>query len=155
MASRRPHKPEIAGPNPACATIFIKEVMTKRKKDKQKINIIQGVLMTLNRESLLKSMELKKETLEIEGGTVIVSEIGATDLIDLYTRKELHDADGNIIMAKFTPALVAMSVVDDAGRRIFADADIPLLEKSAASQLSKLAQAARRLNGLLGDETKN
>jgi hypothetical protein len=111
--------------------------------------------MTLDRDALLKTMELKKETIEIEGGEAIISEIGASDLIDLYTRKELHDDDGNIIMAKFTPALVAMSVVDESGERLFLDADIPLLEKSAASQFSKLAQVARRLNGLVGDETKN
>lgn len=111
--------------------------------------------MILNKEELLGKMAPKKETVEIEGGEVIVSEIGATALIELYTRKELQDSEGNWIMSKFTPALVALCVVDDAGNRIFADEDIPQLERAAASQFSKIAQVARRLNGLAGDEVKN
>jgi hypothetical protein len=111
--------------------------------------------MILNREDLLKKLELKKETVTLDDGEVIVSELGASDLMDLYTRKELHNEAGDIIMAKFTPALVALAVVDESGARIFMDADIPLLEKASATQFAKISAAARRLSGLAGDEEKN
>jgi len=111
--------------------------------------------MILDRDSLLQAMELKKENVTIGDGEVIVSEIGASDMIDLYTRKDLHDENGDMIISKFTPALVVMAVVGENGERLFSDADIPLLEKAPASQLGKLADVARKLNGLKGDETKN
>ena len=111
--------------------------------------------MVLNREELLKTLELKKETVVLDGGDVIVSEVCAADMMDLYTRKDLQNEAGDITMAKFTPALIAMAVVDEEGKRIFDDSDIPLLEKAAALQFSKLAAVARRLNGLAGDEVKN
>lgn len=111
--------------------------------------------MILNREALLVKMELKKETVTLGEDEVIVTEIGAKDLIELYTRKELQDDDGNIVMGKFTPALVSLAVVDESGNRIFSDSDIPLLEKASAPTFAKLAEPARRLNGLKGDEAKN
>lgn len=86
---------------------------------------------------------------------MILSEIGAKDLMDLYTRKELQNESGDIVMSKFIPALVAKSVVDDAGNRIFSDEDAALLEKAASARFSALARAARRMNGLAGDESKN
>jgi hypothetical protein len=110
---------------------------------------------TLNRDALFKLMELKKEIVELGDGEVIISEIGATAMIDLYTRKELHDADGNFIMGKFTPALVALSVIDEIGNRIFSDADILLLEKASPIYFTKIAEVARRLNGMSGGEAKN
>ena len=61
--------------------------------------------MFLKKDEIFKAMTLKKETVTLEDGEIIVSEIGAADLMDLYTRKSLHNEDGDIIMAKFTPAL--------------------------------------------------
>lgn len=109
----------------------------------------------LDRNALLAAMELKREEVEIAGGTVLVSEIGATDLINLYTREDLLDGEKKIDMAKFTPALVAYAVVDEQGTRIFSDADIPALEKASPAVFTKLSEAAKRLNGLTGEEQKN
>jgi hypothetical protein len=111
--------------------------------------------MSLDRNALLELMKLKQETVAVEGGEVILSEIGAKDLMDLYNQKELQNESGDIVMSKFIPALVAKSVVDDAGNRILSDEDAALLEKAAAARFSILAQAARRMNGLAGDESKN
>lgn len=111
--------------------------------------------MFLNRADLLKTLEPKKETVEIDGGDVIITEIGASDLIGLYSNEDFLNESGSLIMNKFTPALVAKCVVDEAGNRIFSDSDIPLLEKASATQFAKIAAVARRLNGLAGTETKN
>jgi hypothetical protein len=110
--------------------------------------------MILDKNAFLESMKLKQETVTIEGGEVVLSELGATDMMNLYTRKELQNENGDIVMSKFIPALVAVSAIDEDGKRLFSDEDIPLLEKAASSQFGKLAQVARRLNGLVGDESK-
>jgi hypothetical protein len=110
--------------------------------------------MFLDRNALLEAMKLKTETVAIDDGEVILSEIGAKDLMDLYTRKDLQDEKGGIVMSKFVPALVAKSVIDENGNRLFTDEDAELLEKAGAARFSNLAQTARRLNGLAGDELK-
>jgi len=124
--------------------------------------------MALDRSSLLNAMKLKTETVEIEGGEVIVSEIGAADYIKLWSDPKNQKDTGEkvlkegkeeavmvIDMAKFTPALIAYSVVDDAGNRLFSDEDVTLLARSSQGIFLKIAEASRRINGLSGEETKN
>jgi hypothetical protein len=113
-------------------------------------------------------MKLKTEVVEIEGGEVIVSEIGAADYIKLWSdpknqkdtgEKVLKDGKEEpvlvIDMSKFTPALIAYSVVDEAGNRLFSDADVDAVARSAQGIFLKIAEAARRINGLSGEEQKN
>lgn len=110
----------------------------------------------LNKAELLNEMRLKTEIVELDGGEVMVSEIGAADYIRLWSENQLAGAtDGSIDMAKFTPALVALSVVDDKGNRIFSDDDVALLSRSSHGPFLKLAAAARKVNGLTGDAVKN
>lgn len=111
--------------------------------------------MILNREELLKEIAPAKETVSLGNGEVIITDIGASALMELYTRKDVQKDDGTYDMTKFTPALVALAVVDEAGERIFTDDDIAFLQKAGANQFQKLATVARRLNGLAGNEAKN
>lgn len=107
----------------------------------------------LNREQLLAALQLKKEVVEIDGGSVTVSEIGATDYLKLWD--EHRTADDTIDMATFTPALIAACVVDEKGERIFSNEDTALLARSASKPFFALSEACRRINGLSGEETKN
>jgi len=124
--------------------------------------------MALDRTALLKAMQLKTETVEIEGGEVIVSEIGAADYIKLWSDPKNQKATGEkvikdgkeedvmvIDMSKFTPALIAYSVVDEAGERLFTDEDVAVLGRSSQGIFLKLAEKARKMNGLSGNESKN
>lgn len=105
----------------------------------------------LNREELLNAMRLKTERVKIAGGEVIVSEIGAADYIKLWTE---YQVDGKVDMTTFTPALVAFSVVDESGARVFSDEEVALLARSSHGPFMEIAAVARRLNGLAGDEVK-
>lgn len=110
--------------------------------------------MSLNRDMLLNTMKLKTEEVELGAGTVIVSEIGAADYIKLWTDPKTQK-DGTVDMARFTPALIAYAVVDETGNRIFTDADVDILARSSQGPFLKIAEVARKLNGLSGEETKN
>lgn len=108
----------------------------------------------LNKAELLNAMRLKTEVVKIEGGEVVVSEMGAADYIQLWSTAP-HKEDGTIDMSKFTPMLVTYSVVDAENNRIFSDEDVEVLSRSASGPFTKLAAAARRVNGMAGDEAKN
>ena len=122
-------------------------------------------MSVLNRAELLNELRLATESVDLGNGKqVIVSEIGAEDFIRLWTRPEYQvetgeEKDGKPVttvdMAKFTPALVACSVGDEQGQRLFSDDDIKLLARGAQGPFMKLSDAARRLNGMAGGETKN
>lgn len=111
--------------------------------------------MLFSRDEILKAIEAKKETVSLDDGEVIIREIGAADLYGLYQREDIKDDKGEIDMVKFTPALIALSVVDENGQRIFSDEDIPLLEEASPQKLKILSDAAIRMNGMKGDEEKN
>jgi len=111
--------------------------------------------MPLNKAEILNEMRLKTELVEIsKGKEVIVSEIGAADYIKLWTSTS-GDKDGHVDMAEFSPKLVAFCVVDEKGERIFSEDDIPALIRSSNKVFEKLAEVARRLNGISGEEAKN
>ena len=110
--------------------------------------------MSLNRDMLLNTMKLKTEEVELGAGTVIVSEIGAADYIKLWSDPK-NQKDGTIDMSRFTPALIVYAVVDETGNRIFTDADVDILARSSQGPFLKIAEVARKLNGLSGEETKN
>jgi hypothetical protein len=110
--------------------------------------------MLLNREMLFQKLKLKTETVNLDDDEIIVSEISATDLINIYSREDLKKGD-TIDPAKFYPVLIAYSVIDEKGDRIFKDEDISILEKSGGKYYQELFKVARRLNGMDSDEIKN
>lgn len=123
--------------------------------------------MAMNRNSILEAMKLKTETVMLGDETVIVSEIGASDYIKLWTDPKNQKVVGDQIvngvtvpktevdMSRFTPALIAYAVVDEAGNRVFGDDDIEVLARSSQGPFMKLAEVVRKLNGLTGEEVKN
>lgn len=111
--------------------------------------------MILNRTELLNELQLKTEVVELsEGKEVIVSEIGASDMIDLWEATEIKK-DGSVDVAQFGPLLVARAVVDEAGERILTEDDVSTLVNSSRNIFDKILEAASRLNGVTGKEAKN
>lgn len=116
--------------------------------------------MILDKSGILSAMKLKTETVPFGDGEVIVSEIAAMDYIKLWTESSVEtgekDNEGNPItkidMSKFTPALLAYSIVDEKGNRLFDDAECSLISRSSHEPFLKLAEVAKRMNGLIGDE---
>jgi hypothetical protein len=111
--------------------------------------------MLLSREDLIKTIAATQETVTIGGGEVIVREIGAIELMGLYLRPDIRQEAGEISMLTFTPALIALAVIDENGNRIFSDSDVGILEKASPGKFKILADAARKLNGFGDDEEKN
>jgi hypothetical protein len=104
----------------------------------------------MNKAEILEEMELKTETVKLGKGEMIVSEIGAADYIRLWTKPDfrMDDDPDRVDMSKFTPALIAYSVVDEKGNRLFTDEDIPNIASWPQGRFTEIAQIARRLNGL-------
>lgn len=110
--------------------------------------------MALDRNSILSAGRLKTETVALENGDVIVSEIGGADYIKLWSDPANREGD-SINMSRFTPALISYSVVDETGKRIFTDADIDAIARLSQGPFLKIAEVARKLNGMSGEEVKN
>lgn len=110
--------------------------------------------MAMNKKQLLDKLALKVEPVFIGEDSVNVSQIGAADFIRLWNNPE-YRTDDHLDMAKLLPVLVAYSVVDDGGNRIFTDEDAAILARSSREPFAIIADKAKRMNGLLGDEIKN
>jgi len=110
--------------------------------------------MKLNKKQLLEKLVLKTEEVFIGEDSINVSQIGASDFIRLWNNPD-HRNDGDVDMSKLLPALVAASIVDDGGNRIFTDEEAAILSRSSREPFAILANAAKRLNGFMGDEIKN
>ena len=106
----------------------------------------------LKREEILSKTSLKTETLTIEewGGDIIISEMSGTtrDIWEQALRK--RDVAGNIISPR--AKLVAFTVVDEKGERIFKEDDVDSIGKLSSSSLEKICLVAMRLNGLGSDD---
>lgn len=115
--------------------------------------------MILNKKQILAATALKTKTVPLPEGGVIVSEITADDYLEICTLAadggiESADAQGNVKldMKKFNAALMAYSIVDAKGARIFDDSDIPLLIKRSQKSFSLIMKDIKELNGLTGTE---
>lgn len=106
--------------------------------------------MLLNKQDLLNESVLKTESVTLDDGNeIIVSEIGAVDYIKLWADAGSRD------MAAFTAALLSYAIVDEQGQRVFSDDDVPAISRMPLKLFMTLAEAARRINGLTGEEAKN
>lgn len=105
----------------------------------------------LTRDAILAAPDLPTEEVQVPewGGVVFVRGLtGAqrdrfeASIVELRGRKRiLHLED---IRAR----LVAMTVVDADGRRLFTDQDVPALSGKSASALQRVFEVAQRLSGL-------
>lgn len=114
--------------------------------------------MALNREALLGAMKLKTETVALDGGDVIMSELSGPDYIAAYSdplNRKIEEGKEVMNMGRFQATLIVKGAVDEAGDRLFSDEDINLVERGANGPFLKLAETARKLNGFSGEETKN
>ena len=109
----------------------------------------------LKREEILAKTELKKKSVAVDewGGDIFVSEMSGTmrDAWEQTLREK--DASGNLLSPR--AKLVAFTVVDEKGERIFTDEDIPSIGRLSSASLEKVCAVAMELNGLgVGDVEK-
>jgi len=111
----------------------------------------------LTRQEILSIRDIRTET-------VFVPEWGGAVKIKALTGKErdawetaLFQIDGkDVKMNKenLRAKLVALTVVDEAGQRLFTEADVEALGSKSASALDRVYQASQKLSGLTPDDIK-
>ena len=118
------------------------------------------------RSNLLKMMKLETEVVMIGKNKVVVHELGADDYTQLWTDPKnekvvgKHLIDGKeadkteINMGRFTACLLVKVCKDENGETIFGEEDIEVIQNSKKDIFIKLADVARRLNGM-GKPEKN
>jgi hypothetical protein len=124
----------------------------------------------LTAKEIFAAKDLGTDLVEIPewGGKVMIKELNSADrdwleasmLVDAQSGKSeltLKGKKGREFGAElFRAKLVILSVVDpESHKRIFATEDLEELSEKSAKAISKIADAATRLNGLGDEEVKN
>lgn len=98
---------------------------------------------TFDKKALFAALKPKTERVAVEGfGEVGVAQLTVAEVEALRaTLKKEDQAD------KFALRLVLASVVDDAGGRVFTEADLPDLESSGNAAIEALVTKTLQVNG--------
>jgi hypothetical protein len=115
--------------------------------------------LILSKEQILAAD--RKRTVDVPvkewGGSVRLQELSASDRDMWESESFLVAADG--ASARFNPKhararLVVRCIVDDIGRRMFADDEVAAIGSLSASTVQKLFNAARKLNAISEGDMK-
>ncbi len=105
----------------------------------------------LTREQILSAPDLRTETVNVPewDGAVVVRTMTAAER-DEYEQSMVasRGPDESANLRNVRARLVAMTAVDEAGKRLFMDADIAALGAKSASAVNRVFQVASRLNAL-------
>lgn len=105
----------------------------------------------LTREQIVKADDLEKETVFIEvwNGEVIVRTMTGAER-DSYEDSlfETKGANRKVNYANMRAKLVARCLVDESGKRLFADKEIAALGEKNSNALDTLYTVAAKLNGI-------
>jgi hypothetical protein len=107
-------------------------------------------MATLQKLDLLSMGRLKTQLVDVDGGQVIISELGAADSFSLFNDKTNQTEDGMLKMSTFGPSLVVRCLVDDDGNRLFSDDEAGQLARFRPQIFGRLLTAAMDINGLSG-----
>jgi hypothetical protein len=105
----------------------------------------------LNKEAILGAPDLAHEDVEVPawGGTVRVRVMTGAERDEF--RAAIATDEGSVPVGKFSAALLAATLIDDAGIRLFDIAEIEALQAKSAASLDRPATVAMRINGLGGN----
>jgi hypothetical protein len=101
----------------------------------------------LDKSAILGASDLPHEDVPVKewGGTVRVRTMTGAE------RDEFRSAiatEGGVLVGKFSAALLAATIVDENGGRLFSVEDMVALQAKSATALDTAANVAMRLNGL-------
>lgn len=102
----------------------------------------------LSREAILGAPDLRTEDVSVPewGGDVRVRVLTGTERDTLG--KSLMGADGKADMTDYESKMLALCLVDEAGNRLFSDADVRALAGKSASALRRVYEVAERINAM-------
>jgi hypothetical protein len=108
--------------------------------------------MALTRDQILEANDLKTEEVQVAewGGSVFVRTMTGTDRDSFEDSlvTTLPDGSRRANIGNMRAKLVAMTIVDEAGNRLFDASDIDRLALKSAAALKRVYDAAQRLNGI-------
>ena len=111
--------------------------------------------MVLTRDEILAARDIRVERVEVPewGGEVLVRGLTAAerDEFDLSATVE-RDGKRVINFQQLRARLVAMSLVDEHGKRLFSDADVEYLAAKSGAAIGRIFDIAMRLSGLTGQD---
>ena len=104
----------------------------------------------LNKQQILAADDLPRELVQVPewGGSVYVSTMTGTERDAFEAESVGTEQTPAERLANFRARLLVRTVVDDAGVRMFSDADAAELGKKAAPAIMRLYDVALRLNRL-------
>lgn len=111
----------------------------------------------LSREAILQAQDLPTEDVEVPewGGTVRVRGLTGAER-DAFEQSivEQRGKSTRMNLKNIRAKLVALTVVDEQGNRVFTDEDAELLGKKSASALDRIFAVAQRLSGLRPEDVE-
>ena len=112
----------------------------------------------LTKDQILEANDLPTQDVEVPewGGQVRVRSMSGADRDAFEASMVTLDKDGTRQpdMSNLRVKLVALTLVDDAGNRLFDVADVQRLALKSAAALEKVFKAAQKLNGLGAQEAE-
>lgn len=116
----------------------------------------------LTKDVILAAEDTQYEDVPVSewGGTVRVKSLMGNERDALEASLiQGKGKNANVNLANLRAKLVARSCVDENGKRIFEDDDIPALGRKSAAALNRVYEVAQRLSGITQDDvdelTKN
>jgi hypothetical protein len=111
----------------------------------------------LTRDAILKAQDLPTEVVEIPewNGAVIVRGLTGAER-DAFEQSivETRGKNTRMNLRNIRAKLVALTVVDEDGNRIFSDEDAEALGKKSAAALDRVFAVAQRLSGLRPEDVE-
>ncbi len=104
-------------------------------------------VMLLDREAILGAKDTHSEVVHVEewGGHVCIRAMTGAERDDF--RAAIEGAETSLV-GKFEAPLLALTLVDEEGKRLFTIDDVEALRAKSATVLDRLAQIALRVNGM-------
>ena len=113
--------------------------------------------LLLTRDAILQAQDLQYEDVDVPewGGTVRVRTLTGRER-DAFEQSVVEQKGKNTKtnLRNIRAKLVALTVIDGEGKRMFNTSDIELLGEKSANALDRLFDAARRLSGLRDEDVE-
>jgi hypothetical protein len=111
----------------------------------------------LTRDAILQAQDLPRELVDVPewGGSVYVRALTGAERDAFETSiVEQRGKSTKMNLKNIRAKLVALTVVDEEGNRIFSDSDASALGKKSAAALDKVFEVAQRLSGLRPEDVE-
>jgi len=115
-------------------------------------------IVLLTREQILGAQDIASEIVQVPewGGAVRVRAMTGKQRDTFEESLQVRDKGGKVrtSIVQFRAKLVAWTVVDENGQRLFSVADVQALGEKSAAALTRVAEVASRLSSITADDAE-